>query len=226
MILTSHQPNFLPYMGVFYKFYKSDVIVISDDVLYSKKGMHNWNYIRVKDGVQKITVPVNAHQNTKLCDVTIAEPIKSIPKVIRTLREGYSKTLHFNDGNILLNIIEEMVRDRVFLADFNVEIIRYILNRMGIEKTIIIADKDLHLYGNKDDRILSMCKKTGVDTYYSGIGAKSYHENYRYSEEGIKLIYSDYQPVLYKQKYEPFIPNMSVIDYIFSQGYKIPEEWL
>lgn len=38
MILTSHQPNFLPYMGVIYKAYKSDAIVLSDDVCYSKKG--------------------------------------------------------------------------------------------------------------------------------------------------------------------------------------------
>ena len=39
MILTSHQPNFLPYMGVIYKAYKSDAIVLSDDVCYSKKGI-------------------------------------------------------------------------------------------------------------------------------------------------------------------------------------------
>ncbi len=54
MILTSHQPNFLPYMGVIYKAYRSDAIVLSDDVCYSKKGMHNWNVIRAKNGNQKI----------------------------------------------------------------------------------------------------------------------------------------------------------------------------
>lgn len=39
MILTSHQPNFLPYMGVIYKAYKSDAIVLSDDVCYCIKNM-------------------------------------------------------------------------------------------------------------------------------------------------------------------------------------------
>lgn len=39
MILTSHQPNFLPYMGVFYKAYRSDILVLSDDVQFSKKGI-------------------------------------------------------------------------------------------------------------------------------------------------------------------------------------------
>lgn len=60
MILTSHQPNFLPYMGVIYKAYKSDAIVLSDDVCYSKKGMHNWNVIRAKNGSQKITMSARA----------------------------------------------------------------------------------------------------------------------------------------------------------------------
>ena len=31
MILTSHQPDFLPYMGFFYKAARSDVLVLSDD---------------------------------------------------------------------------------------------------------------------------------------------------------------------------------------------------
>ena len=43
MILTSHQPDFLPYMGFFYKTARSDVLVLSDDVQFSKSGMHNWN---------------------------------------------------------------------------------------------------------------------------------------------------------------------------------------
>lgn len=106
MILTSHQPNFLPYMGVIYKAYKSDAIVLSDDVCYSKKGMHNWNFIRAKNGSQKITVPVNAHHDTKLCDIMISEPRKTLPKIVRTLEETYAKTKHFEEGQEILDIIK------------------------------------------------------------------------------------------------------------------------
>ena len=47
MILTSHQPDFLPYMGFFYKTARSDVLVLSDDVQFSKSGMHNLSLIHI-----------------------------------------------------------------------------------------------------------------------------------------------------------------------------------
>lgn len=52
MILTSHQPDFLPYMGFFYKAARSDVLVLSDDVRFSKSGMHNWNRIKHPGGAR------------------------------------------------------------------------------------------------------------------------------------------------------------------------------
>lgn len=226
MILTSHQPNFLPYMGVIYKAYKSDAIVLSDDVCYSKKGMHNWNVIRAKNGSQKITVPVNAHHDTKLCDVMISEPRKTLPKIVRTLEETYAKTKRFEEGQEILDIIRDMAVDGTGLTELNIAIIKHILDRMGIARDIAVATRDLRLTGHKDDRILIMCERMGADTYYSGTGAKAYHDEARYREKGINLVYSDYEPVAYRQKYEPFLPNMSVIDYIFNEGYRIPEVWL
>lgn len=137
MILTSHQPNFLPYMGVIYKAYKSDAIVLSDDVCYSKKGMHNWNVIRAKNGSQKITVPVNAHHDTKLCDVMISEPRKTLPKIVRTLEETYAKTKHFEEGQEILDIIRDMAVDGTGLTELNIVIIKHILDHMSGVKDVI-----------------------------------------------------------------------------------------
>ena len=172
MILTSHQPNFLPYMGVIYKAYRSDAIVLSDDVCYSKKGMHNWNVIRAKNGSQKITVPVNAHHDTKLCDVMISEPRKTLPKIVRTLEETYAKTKHFEEGQEILDIIRDMAADGTGLTELNIAIIKHILDRIGIVRDVAVATRDLRLTGHKDDRILIMCERMGADTYYSGTGAK------------------------------------------------------
>lgn len=226
MILTSHQPNFLPYMGFFYKIYRSEIFVLSDDVYFSKKGMHNWNIIKVKNGSQKITIPVNAHHDTRLCDVMISEPKSTLPKIVRTLEETYAKTKYFNEGQEITNIINDIsTNDKVPLVFLNIAIIKYILKRMGIDRTIVISTKDLHITGNKDDRIINMCKEMKADIYYSGMGAKKYHENKKYKENNIRLIYSDYKPVVYHQKYGSFISNMSIIDYIFNNGYKLPEDW-
>ena len=231
MIVASHQPNFLPYLGVFYKAYKSDILVLSDDVQYSNSGMHNWNFIRSNKGQQKITVPISAHHNTRLYDILISHPDRTLPKIIRALTETYSNTRHFDEGKEIIGIIQGYANrgdayNTTMLTNMNTEIIKHILYRMGIKTHILMANRDLSLVGHKDDRILMMCKQTGANVYYSGIGAKVYHEEERYREAGIDLVYSDYEPVVYQQRFEPFLPNMSVIDYVCNEGYKIPEDWL
>ena len=119
-----------------------------------------------------------------------------------------------------------MAVDGTGLTELNIAIIKHILDRMGIVRGVAVATRDLRLTGHKDDRILIMCERMGADTYYSGTGAKVYHDEARYRKKGINLVYSDYEPFVYHQKYEPFLPNMSVVDYIFNEGYRIPEVWL
>ena len=227
MIVTSHQPNFLPYLGVFYKAYKSNILVLSDDVQYSKSGMHNYNFIRSKNGQQKITVPVKAHHDTKLRDVMVSEPMVTLPKVTRTLLETYAKREHDEEGKELIDIIMGFAEsEEVRLTEMNTALIKHIMLRMGILTYILMATDDLAIIGHKDDRILMMCQQTAAKVYYSGTGAKVYHDEERYRRAGIDLVYSDYEPVVYHQKYEPFLPNMSVVDYVFNEGYRIPEGWL
>ena len=54
IILSAHQPNFLPYLGFFNKMKQSDIFIIRDEVLYIKKEYHNRNRIRI-----------NSHDNIK-----------------------------------------------------------------------------------------------------------------------------------------------------------------
>ena len=91
MILTSHQPDFLPYMGFFYKAARSDVLVLSDDVRFSKSGMHNWNRIKTPAGAQKLTIPVHAHHDTPLCQIKIADPSHGIGRAVKTIEQHYRK---------------------------------------------------------------------------------------------------------------------------------------
>lgn len=179
--------------------------------------------IRVKSGAQRITVPVSAHNDPKIHEVLLFEPERNLKKVAKTISEAYAKTPHYDDGMELVSIIEDKAVNGTTMADLNVSLIKHVIKRMGILSDVLMGYEDLRLQGHKDDRIFMMCAKTGADTYYSGVGAKVYHQEERYVENGIRLVYSDYQPVVYRQKYEPFIENMSVADYVFNEGYKIPE---
>ena len=61
MIVSIHQPNYLPWLGYFDKIAKSDIFVMFDDVQYprGKKGFFgNRNQIKTNNGKMWLTVPV------------------------------------------------------------------------------------------------------------------------------------------------------------------------
>lgn len=226
MILASHQPNFLPYMGFFYKAARSDILVFSDDVQFSKKGMHNWNRIKTPDGVRKLTIPVHAHHDTRLRDIEIVDPAYSIGTVVKTIKQNYRKAPHYDDGLFLLDNMEELAqRPRLTLAELNVNINVIIMSLLTPWCDFRIATESFGLTGHKDERIFQMCKKVGAATYLSGRGAADYHQPEEYRSRGIDLVYTDYQPFEYPQLYGGFIENLSVIDYVMNCGFELPRGW-
>ena len=230
MILASHQPNFLPYMGVIYKIYLADIFVFSDDVQYSKSGMHNNNYIKTRNGKTKITMPVNAHGSPSIEAVEMFEPIFNFEKIMRMILQEYAKAEHREEGEKLLYFMKMMLASGdKSLPSFNIWTLKYVLRHFGIGTTTLIASNMLEpMKGHKDERLLDMMKQTKATVYLSGDGAAVYHDAEKFVDfdgKKRKLAYAHYEPVKYRQLHGDYIPNLSVIDYIFNEGYKIPEEW-
>lgn len=226
MILASHQPDFLPYMGLFYKAARCDTFVFSDDVLFSKKGMHNWNRIKTPLGEKKLTVPVHSHHDLQLCEIMVADIRRSIAGVVKTVDQNYRRAPHYDEGSAILSVMSSLaVEPRLRMVDLNLRLTLYIMDRFAIRPRILIASDNLHLTGRKDERIFSMCEETGADVYLSGRGAADYHQAEEYLMRGIDLTYTDYRPVEYEQIHGAFIPNLSVIDYIFNCGFELPRGW-
>lgn len=226
MILASHQPDFLPYMGFFYKAANCDMLVFSDDVQFSKKGMHNWNRIKTPGGAQKLTVPVHAHHDTPLKDVMVVDLWHDYDRLAKTIRQHYSRAPYQDEGEFILTMLGILAEKKsISLAEMNIAINKSLMELFGIDPLIKVASKDLHLSGHKDERIFHMCDELGADVYLSGTGASSYHQAEEYLLRGIDLVYSDYRPTEYPQLYGTFVPNLSVLDYVFNCGFKLPAEW-
>lgn len=224
MILASHQPDFMPWMGYFYKIFQSDVFVYSDNVQYSKTGRHDYNDILTGNGVQRFKLPV--HKEVKnICDIRITATQKDIDKMLKTLRLEYDHADHFEEA---YPKIETMLRRApgLNLGLFNWMCITMFCNRFGLTSgRRFYMSSDLPLWEHRDARIIEMCKILGADTYISGEGAKDYHIEEDYKRNGIKLIYSDYQPVEYPQVKGRKAINLSVIDYVMNCGFELPKEW-
>lgn len=226
MILTSHQPDFIPYMGFFWKVAHCDMLVFSDDVQFSKSGMHNWNRIKSPSGVTKITIPVHAHHDTPICDVMIADVQHSLKTAIKTIEQNYSKAAHYREGRELLDLWDSYSKcHELSMMELNLNSILLFIERFGIWPKRMMLATGFQIYGHKDERIFQMCYKTGADTYLSGHGAAAYHQPAEYEKRKIRLLYTDYQPISYPQLYGEFVPNLSALDYVFNCGFELPRGW-
>lgn len=230
MILSSHQPNFLPYMGFFYKMANCDVFVLSGDNQYSSKGLHNKNFIKIGGRKFPITVPVKYEYPSRIDDVQICYQNDWRNELLKTLSINYKKAPYFDEvfpfvASTLKVEMNSSGKECLKLSELNETFIRAISEKFGLRCKILLG-RDLGLAEHRMERIIEMCHKLGADTYYSGIGGKAYNQDEKYVENGISLIYSDYEPIRYKQLGDGFIENLSVLDYVFCNGFNIPKEWL
>ena len=71
MIISVHQPQYIPWLGYFDKIEKSDLFVFLDEVQYKTREFQNRNKICTKDGWMWLTVPVvvKGRREQKICDV-------------------------------------------------------------------------------------------------------------------------------------------------------------
>jgi hypothetical protein len=101
MILTIHQPEFLPLLGYFHKMAAADLYVVLDSVQYEKNYFQNRNKIRVDstDGWAWITVPVL----TKDRSTQLIRQVELHPSIIKrqqtknwkTIEQSYKKNSIF-----------------------------------------------------------------------------------------------------------------------------------
>jgi hypothetical protein len=219
MILSVHQPQYLPWLGYFHKMAISDVFVYLDDVQYKKREFQNRNRIRTNtpNAYMWLTVPVKVKDRftQKICEVEINNDYPWRRKHWKSIELHYRGAKYFSQYAGFFEALYGKVWLK--LIDINLEIIDFFVRVFNI-KTKIFFSSSLSPEGEATDRIISLCKILSADTYLSGIGGKQYLEEEKFAKNNIKLVYQDFKHPVYKQVYEPFVPNMSAVDFLFNCG--------
>lgn len=212
-----HQPNYLPWLGYFYKIHQSDVFVFLDDVQYSNKGMHNYCYIKTPQGPFRLKIPVKQSFGDKIYQVSVRDELKWREKHLKTIETFYSRAAYFeNIYQDLSNLIQSEQDD---LTSLNIQIISFICKKLSIH-TEFVKSSDLTLSDSREERIYDICGALNGDVYYSGTGAKAYQKSEEFEKRGIDLRYSEFNPLTYDQLWGPFDSNVSIIDYLMNHGYE------
>ena len=217
MILTAHQPVYLPWLGLFHKIACSERFCIFDIAQYQTKDFNNRNKIKTNTGPIWLSVPVESkgHLEKKLCDIKIVDNGWN-RKHFKSIDLAYRKALFYADYIGDLETI--LVRTRyTYLADLNLATLEFGLKSLGINVPIDTASTH-DFQGHKSDLVLDMCKKLGATYYIFGEQGNNYADVDSFLDCGINVYFQDYKHPVYPQLHGDFEPYMSVIDLLFNVG--------
>ncbi len=216
MILTAHQPSYIPWLGLFAKIVAADTFCIFDGVPDEGSGFANRQRIKTAAGVQWLTVPVRRHMDTRICDVDIASDQPWARKHWRTIELAYGSAPYFSKHaedvkGILLGTPWKK------LADLDEAMLRYFMATLRIPTKVVRAS-DYNFQGAKSDLVLDMCKQLRATEYIFGSQGRDYADVAAFDAAGIKVSFQNYKHPEYPQLHGPFVPNMGAIDLLFNVG--------
>ena len=222
MLLSAHQPTYMPWLGLLHKISVADLFVVYDDVPYSRYGWYNRNYILSKSGPILLVVPILRQFSDQLLhnEVKIdnSQPWKR--KQLNSIKMCYSRSKYFNE--IYSELEKIYSKDYEFLIDFNEQIIKYAFKKFKIKapifKTTELIKQGHNISGIKTDLILNMCKAANAKTFIFGQDGKTYIEENKFKQAEVKYKFQNFNHPIYKQRYPGFESNMSFIDLLFNHG--------
>lgn len=215
MIVSIHQPNYLPSISYFHKVSKSDIFVSYDIAQYTKNSFINRNRVKTPHGWTWITIPVKGPTAKRIMDVEIDNSKNWRKKHWLTLQANYSGCKYFGRYKNFFKEVYDTKWD--MLLNINEYILRHLFEiicpHVKFKKA---SELDISPTLDATDTLIEITKKVGGDTYLSGVGGKDYLDESRFTE--IALKYQKFKHPTYPQRFGKFIPNMSVIDLLFNCG--------
>jgi len=221
MIVSIHQPEHLPWLGFFDKMRQCDIFVLLDNVQYQHKYFQNRNKIRSSNGETWLNVPVltKGRREQLINEVEIDNrEVRWREKCWGSISLNYQKAPFFERyRNSFKNLYE---KEWYLLFDLNAFIITYIARELNLNVKLVKAS-ELQVSGSGERLILDICKELGAKTYISGVSGiagrgKAFESEFL--KEGIEVVYQEFRHTTYHQVYQPFLPNMSIIDLLFNEG--------
>lgn len=212
------QSNYIPWKGYFDLIAAVDEFILYDDMQYTRRDWRNRNQIKTPQGVQWLTVPVQAKGKyyQKIRDTEI-EGKDWAATHWKALAQNYRRAPHFAQ-------ISEWL-EPLYSGDLPCNLSQ--LNRLFLEAicdylsipTVISNSWDYNLVDGRTERLADLCAQAGGAEYISGPAAKDYVEADVFKHRGIKLTWFDYTGYPeYQQLWGEFTHGVTILDLLFNCG--------
>lgn len=212
MILSAHQPAYLPWLGYFDKIIRSDVFVFLDSIQFEKNSFTNRNKIKVPGGVSWLTVPVKmkGHLNQTIKEIEIDNAQNWRKNHLKAVYLNYKKAPRFEKCYPKLENLYQ--KDYQFISELCWDQLAFWLREIGVEKNVI-RSSELPISTKKSELILDLCRHYNADHYMSGALGRDYLDEAEFKKVGIAIEYQDYNHPVYPQLWGDFMPFMGIVDF-------------
>ena len=138
IILSAHQPVYLPWLGLFHKIALADIFCVFDIVQYQRKDFNNRNKIKTSTGSTWLTVPVKSsgRLNSIITDIEIINNGWN-QKHLKSIELNYNKAPYFEKFfQGLKKILNTPYQN---LVDLNFNLLIYLIDVLDIDTKIVKA---------------------------------------------------------------------------------------
>ena len=215
MILTAHQPTYLPWLGLFDKIGSADTYVSFNQAQYEPRGFQNRNLIKTTSGELWLTVPVlkSGHRKVPMSDIKINNQLPWQRKHWRSITHHYSKAPYFEEISLVLQPFYN--REWETLVELNEAMLVTFLGLLRIEVEFLYAS-DYKFKGRNSALVADMCRQLKADSYVFGGEGKDYANPEDF--KGITLLFQEYNHPTYPQLQGGFVSHLSIIDLLMNCG--------
>ena len=225
IIISGHQPVYLPWLGLFHKLHLCDKFVFMDTVQYLDGDWNNRNKIRTANGSIMLTVPIDKQKSkNKMLDQTIIHGYDHSDskdfwqrKHWESIKVNYKKSTYFD---LFADDLETMYLKKKwkYLMDICWYQFNFFKKCLGFGNKEVVRMSEFAFEGKKDDLILDHCKKLEATAVVFGSHGKDYVNINKFNNANILVYFQNYTHPIYQQRFEGFQQNMTVLDLLLNYG--------
>jgi len=214
------QPTFLPWSGYFDIADQVDLLIVLDDVSFSKQSWQQRNRIRTPQGLSYLTVPVRTAG--KLGQAILATELADtqfVTKITRTVAQNYARAPYFERYFQDFSTVLAESAASGNLCALNCGLIDWLAAHLGIT-TPRMRSSELGVSGKRGAHVAGLCERVGATYYLSPPGAQEYliEDRAEFAIRNIAVGFHVYEHPQYRQCFTPFVPYASTIDLLFNEG--------
>ncbi len=223
MIVTLHQPHFLPWLGYLDRMRQADLFIVLDHVQFERRGYQNRTRILCDGEPRWFTVPVVQRSQLERIDEKRIDNTPGGndrwwgPKHYRTLRYAYREAPYFDVYAPRLRELLETPHER--LLELDLRALEFLRDALDI-RTPLARSSDIGALGRKSELLLNLCRAVGATVFLGGMGgSREYLDVDAFERAGIEVRWQQFHHPQYEQcGTDRFIAGLSALDLLAHCG--------